>query len=138
MRRLLRRMFVPALMAAICFASVTSAPAQTSSSGNLNFTGEKVAIAVGAVAVVAVVVVLVVVHKQSGKQTVTGCVSSGSGGTVLTRDADKRTYVLGGDTSTLHEGHRMKLHVKKMSPGAGKGAQIWFVTKSADAGLCGP
>lgn len=138
MRGRFRKMFVAVLIAAISSASARRASAQTSQSGNLNFTGEKVAIVVGAVVVVAVVVVLVVVHKRSSKETVTGCVSSGSGEMLLTRDADKRVYVLGGDTSMLQAGRRMTLGLKKTRPEGGKGASSWLVRKSADAGLCAP
>jgi|ERR1019366_2972224 hypothetical protein len=106
-----------------------------SQSGNLDFTGYKVAIVIGAVAVVAIVVA-VAVHKSSGKRTITGCVKSADSGMILTDEKDKRLYALSGGTGII-AGDRMTLQVKKIKPKDAGGSAAWRMTKiDKDFGVC--
>lgn len=124
-----------ALIVTLSATLSTNAEAQSSSSGNLDFTADKVLIVVAAVAVVAVVV-FVVVHK-SGKRTLTGCVSTNPNGMTLMDEKDKQLYVLSGDTSGIVAGDRMKLQVAKVKT---KGAPVAWTTRKVvkDFGVCHP
>ena len=124
-----------ALIVTLSATLSTNAQAQSSSSGNLDFTADKVLIVVAAVAVAAVVV-FVVVHK-SGKRTLTGCVSTNPNGTTLMDQKDKQLYVLSGDTSGIIAGDRMKLQVAKVKTKGGP--VVWTARKVVkDFGVCHP
>jgi hypothetical protein len=112
------------------------AEAQTSQTGDLNFTGYKVAIGVG-VAVVAIVTVVVIYHSK--KRTITGCVSSNENGMSVTDDRDKKSYALAGNTAGIKPGDRMTLQGKKIkAKDAGK-MLVWEAKKiNKDFGVCQP
>jgi hypothetical protein len=112
------------------------AEAQTSQTGDLNFTGYKVAIGVG-VAVVAIVTVVVIYHSK--KRTITGCVSSNENGMSVTDDRDKQSYALAGNTAGIKPGDRMTLQVKKIkAKDAGK-TLVWETKKiNKDFDVCQP
>jgi hypothetical protein len=120
--------------------SVTLSPSAEAQSGGgkIVSNGTIVGIVVGVVAAV-VIVAVVLVHKSSGKRTVTGCVGSGADGISVTNEKDKRVYALGGDTAGIKLGDRMSLQIKKMkSKEAGK-PQVWETGKiDKDLGVCRP
>jgi hypothetical protein len=122
---------------AICGSYSPRTQAQSSQSGNLNFTAYKVAIVVGAVAVGAIVAI-VLIHKSSQGQTaITGCVTSGDNGLTLTNDRDSRLYVLSGDTSGITPGDRMALRVKQVRAKKPGNAFAWETKKiTKDLGVC--
>jgi hypothetical protein len=109
-----------------------------SGGGKIVSNGTIVGVVVGVVAAV-VIVAVVLVHKSSGKRTVTGCVGSGLVGMSVTNEKDKRVYALGGGTAGIKPGDRMGLQIKKMkSKEAGK-PQVWETEKvDKDFGVCRP
>jgi hypothetical protein len=142
------------LIVALGVALPTGAEAQTSQIGEpihnatecttascansaLDFTKYKWLIGVG-VAVV-VVVAVVVIHKSSGKRTITGCVSSGENGMSVTDDKDKRLYALSDNTAGTKTGERMTLQVKKIKlKDAGKTLAWETIKIKKDLGVCQP
>jgi hypothetical protein len=136
MKRFTRVLCSAILVVAACATLSPRVEAQSSQSGNLNFTAYKVAIVVGAVAVGAIVAV-VLIHKSSGSETaITGCVSSEDNGLTLTNDRDNRLYVLTGNTSGITPGDRMSLKVKQVrskKPGNGFAWETKKITKGLGA-----
>jgi hypothetical protein len=109
-----------------------------SGGGKIVSNGTIVGVVVGVVAAL-VIVAVVLVHKSSGKRTVTGCVGSVADGVSVTNEKDKRVYALGGGTAGIRPGDRMSLQIKKMkSKEAGK-PQVWETEKvDKDFGVCRP
>jgi hypothetical protein len=100
-------------------------------------TGTIVGVVVGVVAVVAVVAI-VVIHKTSGKGTITGCVKPAQNGMSVNDEKDQRVYTLSGDTAGVKPGERMTLQGKKIKPNAGN-PPGWEITKvRTDYGVCQP
>jgi hypothetical protein len=149
-----RHLWCGVLIVALGVALPTGAEAQTSQIGDpihhatecttwaclnsaLDFTKYKWLIGVG-VAVV-VVVTVVIIHKSSGKRTITGCVSTGENGMSLTDDKDKRLYALSGDTAGIKPGDRMTLQVKKIKLKDPGKTMVWETRKiKKDLGVCQP
>jgi hypothetical protein len=124
------------LIIALSVALSMGAEAQTSQSGDLNFTGYKVAIGVGVAAVVIVTVVLI---HHSKNRTITGCVSSGESGMSVTDDKDKRLYSLTGNMAGIKPGDRMTLQGKKIKPKDANKTLVWETKKTKkDFGVCQP
>src|SRR5450432_1231342 len=107
-----RHLWCGILIVALSVTLCPSVEAQ-SGGGKIVSNGTIVGIVVGVVAAV-VIVAVVLVHKSSGKRTVTGCIGSGADGTSVTNEKDKRVYALGGDTAGSKPGDRMSLQIKKM------------------------
>ena len=100
-------------------------------------TGTIVGVVVGVVAVVAVVLI-VVIHKTSGKRTITGCVRPTQNGMTVNDEKDKRAYALSGDTAGVKAGERMTLEGKKVKADASN-PPGWEMTKvRTDYGVCQP
>ena len=96
-----------------------------------------VAIAVVGLAL-AYLVPATIIH-YSKKRTITGCVTSGANGMILTDERDKQIYALSGDTTGIKAGDRMKLQGKKEKPKGTDKALVWNATKVAkDFGVCQP
>lgn len=107
-----RRTGLKALIIAGLILSGASSPVlgQGSSSGNLDFTGYKIGIAIGAVAIAAVVVAVAVNHNH---HFMSGCVLSGSNGLEL-QTSDSRTVALQGESAGIKAGDRIKVHGSKV------------------------
>lgn len=128
---------VAILVAVVCGPLSPRARAQSSQSGDLNFTAYKVLIVIGAVAVAAIVTA-VVIHKSSSRQTaIVGCVTSNDNGLTLTNDRDNRLYVLAGNTPGIIAGDRMSLRVRQVRSKNPGNAFVWETkTISKDLGVC--
>jgi hypothetical protein len=144
------------LIFALGMALSTSAEAQTSKMGDpihnemamecstasclnsaLDFTKDKWLIGLGAAVVV--VATVVIIHKSSGKRTITGCVSLAENAMSVTDDKDKRLYTLSGDTAGIKPGDRMTLQVKKIKlKGAGKTLAWKTIKIKKDLCVCQP
>jgi hypothetical protein len=124
------------LIIALSVALSTGAAAQTSQTGNLDFTKDKWLIGLGAAAVVIVTVVLI---HRSKNRTITGCVSSGENGIRVKDDKDKRSYALTGNTVGIKPGDRMTLQGKKIKPKDADNTLVWETKKmNKDFGVCQP
>ena len=124
------------LIMALSVALSVGAEAQTSQTGDLNFTGYKVAIGVG-VAVVAIVTVVLIHHSKN--RTITGCVTSGENGMSMTDEKDKRLYALSGTTTNVKPGDRMTLQGKKIKPKDAGKPFVWETKRiTKDFGVCRP
>jgi len=122
----------------IAFSFVLCMPAKADSGtiGGVG-TGTIVGVVVGVVAVVAVVAI-VVIHKTSGKRTITGCVKPAQNGMTVNDENDQRVYTLSGDTAGVKAGERMTLEGRKIKPDAGN-PPGWEITKvRTDYGVCQP
>lgn len=97
--------------------------------------GEIIGIVVGVVAAITVVVI-VVVHESRKTRTITGCVSSGPTGMILTNEKHKHSYALSGNTAGVKPGERITVQGKKINPSAGK--PLTWDTKAitSDLGVC--
>jgi hypothetical protein len=97
--------------------------------------GEIIGIIVGVVAAITVVAI-VVVHESRKTRTITGCVSSGPNGMILTNEKDKHSYALSGNTAGVKPGERITVQGKKINPSAGK--PLTWDTKAitSDLGVC--
>ena len=119
-------------------ATLSTCEAQSSQSGSLDFTKDKILIVVG-VAVVAVVVTAVLVHSSSAKRTITGCVSSGDAGIGITSDKDKQFYALSGETAGIKQGERMTLQIRKTKRKGAGNSIAWEPGRiGKDFGACQP
>lgn len=126
------------LIAALILAGSATSQAQSSQSGNFNFTTDKILISVGA-GVVAAVVIVLVVHKSHGTHTVTGCVNTRPDGAGILSDNDKQEYALTGDLAGIKPGERMTLQLKKLKPQSSSAAPLWENRKLVkDFGVCQP
>ena len=100
--------------------------------------GAIVAAIAGVVAAVVVVAVLVI-HKSSGKRTVTGCVNPGKNGMSVTDEKDQQLYTLTGNTADIKPGDRMTLRGKKIKPTQASKTLVWDTkTIAKDLGACQP
>jgi hypothetical protein len=96
-------------------------------------------IVIGIVAVVAAIaVVTIVLIYHSKKHEITGCVSSGQNGMVLTDEKDGQVYTLSGYKTGVKPGERMRLHGKKLKPISADQTLIWQATDDKDFGTCRP
>jgi hypothetical protein len=131
-----RRPCLKALIIAGLIIGGTSSPllGQSSSSGNLDFTGYKVGIAIGAVAVAAVVVAVAVHHSH---HLMSGCVVSGTNGLEL-QTSDSKTVELQGESTGIKAGDRIKVHGSKVKKTKGTtGPDVFRVDQlQKDYGLC--
>ncbi len=124
------------LAIALSFVLCMSAKADSGTIGGVG-TGTIVGVAVGAVAALAIVAI-VVIHKTSGKRTITGCVRPAQNGMTVNDEKDQRVYTLSGDTAGVKPGERMTLQGKKIQPNAGNPLG-WEITKiRTDFGVCQP
>jgi hypothetical protein len=124
------------LIIALSVALSMGAEAQTSQTGNLDFTKDKWLIGLGAAAVVIVTVVLI---HHSKNRTITGCVSSAKNGMSVTDDKDKRLYSLTGNMGGIKPGDRMTLQGKKIKPKDANKTLVWETKKiNKDFGVCQP
>lgn len=81
--------------------------------------------------------VAVVVTHYSRKRALTGCVVSAAGGLSVTDEADKRTYMLSGNTAAITVGDRVKLQGKKIKSKSPDKTLTWVTTNLAkDFGVC--
>ncbi len=124
------------LVIALSFVFCMPAKADSGTIGGVG-TGTIVGVVVGVVAVVAVVAI-VVIHKTSGKRTITGCVKPAQNGMTVNDENDQRVYTLSGDTAGVKPGERMTLQGRKIKPNAGN-PPGWEITKvRTDYGVCQP
>ena len=124
------------LVIALSFVLCMPAKADSGTIGGVG-TGTIVGVVVGVVAVVAVVAI-VVIHKTSGKRTITGCVKPAQNGMTVNDENDQRVYTLSGDTAGVKPGERMTLQGRKIKPNAGN-PPGWEITKvRTDYGVCQP
>jgi len=84
---------------------------QSSSSGNLDFTGYKIGIAIGAGAVAAVVAALAINHNH---HIMSGCVRSSPNGLELQTSDSKTVALLQGEPVGIKAGDRIKIHGSKV------------------------
>jgi hypothetical protein len=119
-----RRSGMKALIIAGLILSGASSPVlgQGSSSGNLDFTGYKIGIAIGAVAIAAVVVAVVVNHNH---HFMSGCVLSSSNGLEL-QTGDSKTVALQGESKGITAGDRIKVHGSKVKKARGATGPDFF------------
>ena len=124
------------LIIALSFVLCMPAKADSGTIGGVG-TGTIVGVVVGVVAVVAIVAI-VVIHKTSGKRTITGCVKPAQNGMTVNDENDQRVYTLSGDTAGVKPGERMTLQGRKIKPNAGN-PPGWEITKvGTDYGVCQP
>ena len=122
---------------AVVLCAVLAAPSVPQSlccSGNIGPSkGEVIGAIVGAAAVIGVGGYLIyrAAHKHGAIQ---GCVSSDQNGLSLKNEKDKKTYLLLGDSATLHAGQRVALRGKKQKAHAA--FQVQKLEK--DLGECAP
>lgn len=120
-----------ALVGLLCVALSTASEAD-----QLKTAGEEAIAGIVAVVAVAVVVTVIVIHQASSNRTVTGCVGSTPNGILVTREKDKKVYMLSGDTGGVKPGERMTLHLKKIKT-KGSNTVSWETKKvSKDLGAC--
>ncbi|MGD1213370.1 MAG: hypothetical protein ABR861_00095 [Terriglobales bacterium] len=122
------------LVITLSFVLCMPAEADSGTIGGVG-TGTIVGVVVVVVVVVAVVAI-VVIHKTSGKRTITGCVKPAQNGMTVNDENEQRVYTLSGDTAGVKPGERMTLQGKKIKPNAGNPLG-WEITKiRADFGVC--
>ena len=92
-----------------------------------------------AVTAAVVVVAVVVIHKSTAKQTITGCVSSGENGIIVTDEKNRHAYVLSGNTAGIKPGDRMTLQGRKIKMKNAAKTLVWETKKvTNDFGVCQP
>jgi len=121
-----------ALVAILILAIASHARAES-----LQAAGDQIVIGIVVVtAAVAVTVTLLILHQKHKKSSITGCVSSGAGGMVVTDEKDKRIYSLAGDPPGAKPGDRMTLEGRRNQ----RGTTPVFEARSVirDFGACQP
>lgn len=95
-----------------------------------------VAATTAAAAIATVAVVASVQHRRK-KIVITGCVIAAEKGMRVTDEADKKTYVLSGDTSGIKAGDRMKLEGNRAKAKNGDKSRVWETKRVIkDFGVC--
>jgi len=122
------------LLSGILIAVLTVGIALPAEANRLPTHGELVGGLIGAIALVALITV-VVFHEAHKKRSITGCVSSGTGGMTLIDKKDKRVYMLSGNVGGITAGDRVKLRGKKEKGEAN--SLVWKTNEVAhDFGVC--
>jgi len=100
--------------------------------------GDEIVIGIVAVGAGLVVATVLIIH-YSKKRAITGCVTSGENGMMVTDEKDKQTYALSGDTAGIKPDERMKLRGKKVKARNHDKTIMWEVREvSGDFGVCQP
>jgi hypothetical protein len=122
------------LIVVLSVALATPATAQS----RLQTQADHIVIGVVAGIAGAVILTLVLIH-YSKRRSITGCVVMEGNGMSLNDEKDKQSYTLGGDTSGIKPGERMKLEGRKeKSKGSGQ-TLVWETkTVTKDFGVCKP
>jgi len=105
-----------------------------------DYNGVTVLIAVTATTLVAAVVVVALVattHHRHKKIVITGCVTSGEKGMMITDEKDGRGYSLLGNVTDIKPGDRMRLHGRRFN---GPDKTLVWKTQAVieDFGACQP
>jgi hypothetical protein len=127
-----KRLWRCGLVVILSMALATPARAES-----LKTAAAEISIAIVVVGIAVGVGVTVLVMHYSRKRSVTGCVTLGTSGMMVTDEGDKRIYALAGSTGGITPGNRMKLQGKRVK--SADKTRVWEASKvNKDFGVCPP
>jgi hypothetical protein len=131
-----RSLRLPIAIALLCaFLALSSCPAEAQTGGIGITNGQAAGIIAGFVAVVAGVSIIVYFAVRT-PPTITGCAVSGANGLNLTNESNHQTFILLGETASIHPGDRVKIKGKRQKKDTAGNRSFLVSEIKKDYGAC--